>query len=51
MPTDETKNNFIEKTLAQLLRQLKEAAWRRYGFQGDMEILNGAIKAFDLRNL
>ncbi|MCZ6914123.1 MAG: hypothetical protein O7C59_06470 [Rickettsia endosymbiont of Ixodes persulcatus] len=52
MPTNETKNNLIEKSLAQLLRQLKEAkrreaAWGRYALHGDMEVLNDGIKALE----
>ncbi len=52
MLTNEAKNNLIEKSLAQLVRQLKEAkrkeaAWGRYALYGDMEVLNDGIKALE----
>lgn len=52
MPTNEAKNNLIEKSLAQLLRQLKEAKRKEasrgfYALRGDMEILNDGIQALE----
>jgi hypothetical protein len=52
MPTKEAINDFIEKQLTQLLRQLKEAKiseakWGPYAWQSEFESLNEGIKALE----
>ncbi len=48
----ENKNKAVEKSLALLLRRLKEAkrkeaGWGPYAYQGDMEALNDGIRALE----